>query len=62
MRHLHERPPAPRSIDPSIREPVEAAVLHALAKAPADRPTAHQLAEQLARAGGLRARRAADRG
>ncbi len=35
--HVHNTPPAPRSIDPSLPEQLEWVILHAMAKRPADR-------------------------
>jgi tetratricopeptide (TPR) repeat protein len=44
MQHLQAAPPAPRTLNPRLSAPVEAVLLKALAKAPADRfPTAAAL-------------------
>ncbi|CAN5712045.1 Stk1 family PASTA domain-containing Ser/Thr kinase [soil metagenome] len=51
-KHVSEAPPAPRSINPEIPESMEAVVLKAMAKDPAERyQTGKELAEDLQRAG-----------
>jgi len=48
--HLSEPPPALRSINPAVPEPLEGAVMRALAKRPERRPAAAELAHLLAAA------------
>jgi serine/threonine-protein kinase len=48
--HLSKPPPALRSINPSVPEPLEGAVMRALAKRPERRPAAAELAQLLAAA------------
>jgi hypothetical protein len=43
------RPPTPGEVEPSVPAALDAAVLRAMAKDPADRPTAAELAEELRR-------------
>jgi hypothetical protein len=43
------KPPTPSEVEPSVPPELDAAVLRAMAKAPADRPTAAELAEELRR-------------
>ncbi len=47
MLHLTKAPPPLTDFDPSIPEAVQKAVLHALEKDPAQRPTAADFAEEL---------------
>jgi DNA-binding response OmpR family regulator len=49
-KHLVELPPALRSVNPAVPPPLEEAVMRALAKRPAKRPTAAELALLLAEA------------
>ena len=50
IKHSYEAPPPPRSLNPALPEAVEAALLRALAKDPADRyQTAAEMAEALER-------------
>ncbi len=50
LEHLHNEPRAPRSFNPTIPEAVEAVVLSALRKSPADRPDPLELAARFAAA------------
>jgi serine/threonine protein kinase len=48
VRHVKETPPPPRTLNPSLPEALERAILHCLAKKPEDRPaTALAVAEEL---------------
>jgi hypothetical protein len=47
--HMNETPPPLTRLDPRARGPMEALVRAAMAKSPAQRPTAEGLAKELAR-------------
>ncbi len=55
MMHVNQPPPALRSLAPEVPAPVEAAVMQALRKKPDERPSAEELARNLARAVGAAA-------
>jgi serine/threonine-protein kinase len=48
LKHMHEPPPRPRTLEPSVAPALEALILDLMAKDPAERPVdAHQVLERL---------------